>query len=378
MKKRTITINIIIIAMITLLTLIILLRFSSENQETEISCLEPRVNLTYEACYNIATSNISLKITNNENTYNLNRIDLEFRNPSLEIFQLFPLPDKGSTEEYSFNSEKNPVKLTLKENLEKTPSEICNESTRIIILKYCDYSSKAISIDLKIGNNSPTDLPKTPAQITLPGKSPEGDIFYGLSCESNWACTAWEECIDGIQRRDCSDLSRCLIPSYTPDFTRFCDNSCKENWQCEWSKCINGYTKPTCKYLSNCNTEYSKPSIVPCSKNTACIPKIYCTEWSDCSISYKFEDLLSGIEELRGKKSRYCVDSNKCILPIVEEDYCSIKVDITTKEVTICGKRYLEIRNRLDGKLLSRIDYSKVSNKLDLTLFISKEQDITC
>jgi len=378
MKNRVIIINIIILALITALSLIIILRYYSETPSAEIGCIEPRIDIKYESCYDILNNKISLKITNNENAYDLKRISLEFKDPSLKTFEIFPVPIKNSTEQYSFNSQKNPMKLTLKINLEKTPLGTCNESTKIIILKNCDIPSQDVLINLSTSDSSPESSNQNSATNTLPPKLVGKDELFIPSCKSNWACTGWEECINGIQRRDCSDMSKCLIPIDAPDFTRFCDGSCRENWQCEWSNCINGYTKPTCKELSNCNTEYSKPSSIPCNKNTACAPKIYCTDWSSCSISYTFEDLLSGIEELRGKKSRYCIDSNKCILPAEEEDYCSVKVDIITKEVNICGKNYLEVRDSLTGNLLSRVDYSKISDKLDINLFFSKEPIITC
>jgi len=378
MKNKLIIINIILITIITALTLILLLGYYPELPNTEIICIEPKVNLTYDACYDIEKNNISLKIANNDNIYSLEKISLEFRDMLTNTFQLFPIPNKGSAEQYFFSSKKNPVKLILKITLDNASSEICSESTNIILLKNC--YSKEISINLNISGNAsnvPDNTGQSPAAGALPsiiGKSE----FLRISCKSNWACADWEECIDGIQRRDCSDLSKCLIPADTPYFARFCDSSCKENWQCEWSKCTNGYTSPSCKDLSNCNTEYSKPSLISCNKNTACTPKIYCTDWSDCSISYTFEDLLSGIEELRGKKSRYCADSNKCIPPIIEESYCSVKVDITTKEVIICGKTYLEVRDKLTGKLLSRVDYSKISDNLDINLFLSEEPIAVC
>lgn len=377
--KNKISITIIILAMIITVLTIFLLRRYSESPAVKISCIEPKINLAYNACYDVVKNSISLKITNNENVYNLKKISIEFRDDLTSAFQVTPLPSKGSAEQYTFNSKKNPVKLSLNIGLENTPSEICSESTKVMLLKDCD--SKDISINLSISDNSSANIPKSAEQSSAANALPAIIGKSGLpsvSCKSYWTCAAWEECINKIQRRECLDLSKCPIPTDPPYFARFCNNSCKENWQCEWGQCINGYTQPSCKDLSNCSTEYSKPSSILCNKNTACAPKIYCSDWSDCSINCKFEDLLLGIEELRGKKSRYCIDSNKCILPVIEESGCSIKVDIMTKEVNICGKTYLEIRDKLTGKILSRVDYSKISDKLDINLFFSEEPTTVC
>ena len=69
MEKRT-TIIVIILAIILSLSLIVLLRFYSESPPVETSCIEPKVNLTYNACYDMAKSSVSLKINNNENNLN--------------------------------------------------------------------------------------------------------------------------------------------------------------------------------------------------------------------------------------------------------------------------------------------------------------------
>ena len=84
------------------------------------------------------------------------------------------------------------------------------------------------------------------------------------SCVSDWNCTEWnncscEDCDDGIQYRDCTDLKGCL-PDYTEN--QSC-GQCVSDWNCPtWDSvdCINGQKTRMCIDSNSCSTETNKPS----------------------------------------------------------------------------------------------------------------------
>ncbi len=45
----------------------------------------------------------------------------------------------------------------------------------------------------------------------------------GEVCTPNWSCSAWSECIDGLQNRTCVDLNNCGTPVGKPVETRACE-----------------------------------------------------------------------------------------------------------------------------------------------------------
>jgi len=175
------------------------------------------------------------------------------------------------------------------------------------------------------------------------------------SCVSEWECSAWEACYEGVQKRTCEDKKECYLPTDIPDFNRYCENNCREEWECAWSPCEDGSSTPTCVDKNNCGTQFEIPKKVLCEYD-GCVPNISCTEWSGCYVVYSLMDIESGgAERLRSVKSRVCTDAGDCVRRFWEEDSCSSIVDIYTKDVSECGRDYLEIFNKLDNQLIAKI-----------------------
>lgn len=95
-------------------------------------------------------------------------------------------------------------------------------------------------------------------------------IIYGPYvevCLPNWFCTEWSACSkEGIQTRTCIDLNNCNKTVGKPTETQSCAYTfpatitCEENWFCtEWSECINRTRTRFCFDLNNCNTTLNKP-----------------------------------------------------------------------------------------------------------------------
>jgi hypothetical protein len=85
-----------------------------------------------------------------------------------------------------------------------------------------------------------------------------------------------------------------------------------------------------------------------------CSPEYICSPWSECRVSFNFEELLSGTNWFTGKKSRLCFDSKKCYSTVKEEEDCLLNVEITSKKTNICGLDYIEIFDKKTNKLLAR------------------------
>jgi hypothetical protein len=101
---------------------------------------------------------------------------------------------------------------------------------------------------------------KTPVNDSEPSTS--GDT----TCIEKWKCSLWNACLNGTQRRSCSDLNNCGTTNNKLNTTKTCyvgrvpGNPCTENWQCtDWSACINNLFTRTCEDTNNCGTIDDKP-----------------------------------------------------------------------------------------------------------------------
>ncbi|MBU4086083.1 MAG: hypothetical protein KKB21_00745, partial [Nanoarchaeota archaeon] len=215
MKKRTLVIIMTALTLLVAISLLILLRYSSPVPQVNINnCANPRISLKYNACYNSLTESISIKITNNEENYEISAMSIIFSNPNPKVFDIPQIPKRYSTEQCSFHSLKNPARISIETSLKNMPEEFCNKSSSIIVLKNCDISSQDLLLNLGISNYSsffiPEELNQTYDTDTFsPDLFDERELFSS-SCRSNWVCKDWEECINDIQRRECIDLSRCI------------------------------------------------------------------------------------------------------------------------------------------------------------------------
>ena len=154
--------------------------------------------------------------------------------------------------------------------------------------------------------------------------------------------------------------------------------NCVENWQCEWASCSGGFSNPVnCIDKNGCFTIFNKPKKVKCESPsgmpslhlTGCNPRMECGNWSECSASYNFGDILSGRLEINGSLERTCKDLAGCSLTTIEKQECSIRVPIQIKNVDWCEKKYVEIYD--SNKLVSKISGNSVLDmkKIDISFF---------
>jgi hypothetical protein len=77
-------------------------------------------------------------------------------------------------------------------------------------------------------------------------------------CTPDWTCTAWSECVDGVQTRECVDMNNCNQVEGAPIMTTSC--GCTPWWECTpWSECSGGTQTRECIDRMNCTS----PSYVP-------------------------------------------------------------------------------------------------------------------
>ena len=66
-----------------------------------------------------------------------------------------------------------------------------------------------------------------PDKVTTTHTSSGGGSYGGgtFACEENWQCGNWGDCVDGIQRRTCTDENFCGTTTYEPATNRTCTPS---------------------------------------------------------------------------------------------------------------------------------------------------------
>lgn len=78
-------------------------------------------------------------------------------------------------------------------------------------------------------------------------------------CVPSWACTAWDTCRAGTQRRTCTDANSCGTVDGKP--AEFQDCACVPNWTCsEWSVCLANAQTRTCSDVNQCGTNAGRPT----------------------------------------------------------------------------------------------------------------------
>ncbi len=103
-----------------------------------------------------------------------------------------------------------------------------------------------------------------------------------------------------------------------------------------------------------------------------------CSPWSECDVSFKFEELLSGSSWFTGKKSRLCFDSNGIYSTIKEEEDCLLNVEVDVKITNICGEDYIEIFDKKTNKLLARTMDSRYGIGQAISVFLLPGEEINC
>lgn len=355
MKFDKISIIILAILSIILIAIIFLIIIYLQNSASSSpECIPPEslVNLNSNVCFDAETKNIILMLSRGSDSYKISKLDISFVDGTSRKFSIEDLPNYKEIRQYNFFSSKNPERVKLLLSLSSIENTCNNQKTYLV--KEC---SGAINASSFVEENGQVNIiPNKPSDIISQNLAKNRTFL--LNCQSNWHCNDWEECIEGKQQRICTDSTNCLIPSDIPDFTQDCN--CKENWQCTWSNCQNGFTTPSCKDLNDCGFDDSKPETLQCLSESACSPSVECESWSNCIIELGISQLID-IQQIKGFKSRLCKDKNNCISPTYERKECSITSNIYTKEIEWGNEKYLEVYEKSTDKLISRVKYSKQS-----------------
>jgi hypothetical protein len=388
MEKKVFVINIIIIVcIITIIAILVAIYIYSGEKPSE-ECVDPSayMNLRYDVCYGAYSKNLLINVIRGRDIYDIQNITMSFKDSIEETTTIKNIPVPGETKSYKIYSSKNPGEVTFSLNVSIEENlNFCKDKT--IFVRSCGISEELnltgnisqVGTSSNITSNFTVTKPTPSADLLSPDLVNKNGIWEPI-CKSEWICSDWEECTEGIQKRDCNDKNSCFISTSIPDFARPCDNICRESWQCEWSSCIDGNSVPTCIDKNSCGTEYSKPKEVDCGIKK-CTPDLQCGNWSNCKTNYEFNDLNSGIQNLEGIKSRLCEDKNNCVNSQYETQNCSMKLNIYSKSVVWCGKKYIEIYDKTTNKMLSRIKNDKQGNlpliEISLDIDSSKIGDST-
>lgn len=355
-----------LLALIGFLIYIVSVFSAQEEAESTPQCIDVNnvVSFVYDACYDAFTKNILLEVRRGQDYYNLRNFKFSFFDYSAQSYILDDVPGIRGVKAYKIPAEKNPGEIEVILGIVKDFSApICVEP-RNIFVKYCPDGISENGLEVTI---SPFDESRVEDFVevvkytransdVLSLDLVEKERIWKSQCESRWDCTAWESCEEGFQRRECSDLKECFIPTGVPETVKHCDGTCEESWECEWGKCSGGLTTPTCRDRNSCGTEFNIPSPLKCDFENSCVPEVVCSEWSECNVNYNFLDLVGGaISELDGSKSRVCRDINKCGDDAREVKSCSVGVDVYTKRIDKCGGSYLGVYDRIDNSLIASV-----------------------
>ncbi|MFH1592519.1 MAG: hypothetical protein ABIB47_04090 [Candidatus Woesearchaeota archaeon] len=127
--------------------------------------------------------------------------------------------------------------------------------------------------------------------------------FYLMktSCTSDWECSGWGNCINGVEIRSCSDVNNCgkECDSELCSEERECE-ICNPDWECVgYGGCRND--KRECDLVLDVNEcgesyfgDYSEFSFIDCG---VCVSDWECSGWGEC---------VNNVER------RTCVDGNYC------------------------------------------------------------------
>jgi hypothetical protein len=368
-KKWVVLTNVLALVAVIALVVLVVWNFSFAEEEKAEECVEVNkvASFVYDACYDAYSKNIFIEVKRSYDIYRLRAITFSFFDFSERSYTITDIPLTNGSKAYKVSAEKNPQNLDVSLDVVKDfSSPVCPEPRRIFV-RYCPSGISQDGVNVTVSPLEDVEL----EEFIQVGKSSRQDSdilslnlvekerIWKSQCESSWTCGDWEDCIDGIQKRECTDSRDCFIPTDVPATSQYCDGGCVESWECEWSDCIGGFTVPKCVDKNECGTEFDIPQKLECNFGD-CIPNVVCGEWSDCSIDYNFMDLVEGgIQNLAGVKSRICKDENSCVNPVEETRKCSMSLDVYTKRFTKCGSDFVGIYNRLNNELIARIEEGK-------------------
>ena len=355
-------------------------------EEEEVPCIDVMAGVEYDACYDAYLETIFLKVRRGRDGYNINSFKVSFLDLSKKVYDLDDIPNIGEEKAYKLPAEKNPRDIDLEADVIKDFAEPICDAPEQLFVDYCPVGTSGEGVDVLIsplGGIEINDFIEVEDTSDL-----DSDIFtidlvdagriWDSLCNPDWECSEWETCVDGVSRRDCEDVKGCAVSKDAPVTVRGCDGDCIEDWECEWGDCKSGVSVPSCVDSNNCGTRHDIPMELSCDKVGKCIPEIECGEWSECEVDYDFVDLIGdGFMNLRGSKSRICVDDEKCTLSQREIKDCSVSVDVYTDDFKKCGEEYVGIYNSLNDEMLAIVKRGMGDNEY-LNIYFSKEENIRC
>ncbi len=80
-----------------------------------------------------------------------------------------------------------------------------------------------------------------------------------------------------------------------------------------------------------------------------------CFEWGECKFSYRFEDLVRGVDRVGGRQERVCKDEGNIGFDLIQSKKCFVELEIYAEEKDWCDKSYLWIYDKETNNLLGRI-----------------------
>ncbi len=165
-------------------------------------------------------------------------------------------------------------------------------------------------------------------------------------------------CSSRLDIVDCGCISGVVCAPWSGDCkeggrVRICEESC---------------TKSSMIQVDNCAEEFNRTI-----DYTVEYPEANCGNWSLCEVNYNFVDLLSGIENLKGRQRRVCVDGESGV-EFYQITPCSTKLNVTARRLEWCGENYVEIIDKATNKTVSLINdnIKSVVPSLDISLLDSK------
>lgn len=372
-KKWLIVLNVFILIIVILILIFFVWTFSfSENEFVEEGCIEVNKvsSFVYDACYDVYSKMIFIEVQRGQDSYKVNSMKILFFDFSEHVYDLTDVPNTKGAKAFKVSAEKNPQNIDVTLDIVKDFSApICEEPRRIFV-RSCPIGLSEGDVNVSISPLKNVRLedfieiesaPRQDSDI-LALSLVEKERVWKSQCESRWKCEDWESCVDGVRKRSCEDTVDCFIPTGMLETVKYCDAGCTERWECEWSDCKGGFTVPDCRDLNGCGTSYNIPKKLECGERR-CMPDVKCSAWTSCEVNYNFMDLVGGaISDLKGTKSRICVDDNSCVDSTEEVRACSVNVDIYTRRFSKCGQNFIGIYNRLDNDLIARIEEGDVNN----------------
>lgn len=202
-------------------------------------------------------------------------------------------------------------------------------------------------------------------------------------CIPDWQCGHWSDCINNNQTRTCGDLNKCSISIPDISQTRYCqtnitNDTCMENWQCKWTGCDESHYRYStgCADINNCGTAYTKPDSW---QNCNCIP-IWKCNFSRCEVSYDITKIIRGAPIRDGIRAIFCKDLNLCKNSTINFANCSLVSEVEAGASEFCHEKYVEIKDKKTGKLVSRLkqSYLEEIKKVDISLTASENLSGYC